>query len=98
MGDAIATYERELPDLKIWITEIGVADDNEIGPEHYAAISDYFLDVMTYIEQRHTGRVPVVVWFAWSDWMRNAGIVRRDGAQKEHLFAAYRHIRNRENS
>lgn len=96
LGDAIATYERELPDLPIWITEIGVADDNEIGGEHYAAIADYFVDVMSYIEQRHTARVPVVIWFAWSDWMRNAGIVRRDGAPKDHLFAAYRNVRNRE--
>ncbi|MEZ4518325.1 MAG: cellulase family glycosylhydrolase [Chloroflexota bacterium] len=96
LGDAIATYERELPEMKLWITEIGVADDNEIGPEHYPAISDYFVDVMTYMEERHTARVPVVFWFAWSDWMRNAGIVRRDGAHKEHLYSAFRNIRNRE--
>jgi hypothetical protein len=96
LGDAFATYERELPGLPIWITEIGVADDNEIGPEHYPAIADYFVDVMRYIERRHTDRVPVVIWFAWSDWMRNAGFVRRDGAPKEHLFAAFRGIRNRE--
>ena len=97
LGDAIATYERELPDLKFWITEIGVADDSEIGSEHYPTISEYLVDVMTYMEQRHTARVPVVMWFGWSDWMRNAGIVRRDGAQKEHLYAAYRSVRNREN-
>jgi hypothetical protein len=96
LGDAFAIYKKAFPEMKFWITEIGVADDNEIGPQHYAEIANYFLDIYKHIQDRHVAQVPVVIWFAWSDWMRNAGIVRRDGAQKDHLFAAFRAMRNRE--
>ncbi len=96
LGDAFAIYKKAFPDLKLWITEIGVADDNEIGPQHYAEIANYFTDIYKHVQERHVAQVPVVIWFAWSDWMRNAGIVRRDGAKKEHVYAAYRAMRNRE--
>jgi hypothetical protein len=96
LGDAFAIYKKAFPEMKFWITEIGVADDNEIGPQHYAEIANYFLDIYKHIQERHVAQVPVVIWFAWSDWMRNAGIVRRDGAQKDHVYAAFRAMRNRE--
>jgi len=96
LGDAFAVYKKAFPGMKFWITEIGVADDNEIGPQHYAEIANYLLDIYKHVQERHTDLVPVVFWFGWSDWMRNAGIVRRDGAQKDHLYAAFRAMRNRE--
>jgi hypothetical protein len=96
LGDAFAIYKKAFPEMKFWITEIGVADDNEIGPQYYAEIASYMLDIYKHVEERHVELVPVVIWFAWSDWMRNAGIVRRDGAQKDHLYAAFRALRNRE--
>lgn len=96
LGDAFSTLERELPGLKFWITEIGVADDNEIGPQYYADIADYMEDIYQYVARRYANLVPVVIWFAWSDWMRNAGVVRRDGTPKEHVHAAFRRVRSRE--
>ncbi len=96
LGDAFATLERELPGLKFWITEIGVADDNEIGSQYYADIADYMEDIYRYVGRRYANLVPVVIWFAWSDWMRNAGVVRRDGTPKEHVHAAFRRVRSRE--
>lgn len=96
LGDAFATLERELPGVKFWITEIGVADDNEIGPQYYPDIADYMEDIYQYVSRRYAHLTPVVIWFAWSDWMRNAGVVRRDGTPKEHVHAAFRRVRSRE--
>ncbi len=96
LSEAFELYRREIPDMPFWITEMGVAADTEIGPVHYAQIADYLKDVYRYVEQRYVELVPVAIWFAWSDWMRNAGIVRKDGQRKEHVYAAFRAMRNRE--
>jgi hypothetical protein len=37
-----------------------------------------------------------LIWFAWSDWMRNAGVVKKDGSRKDNVYAAFRAVRNRE--
>lgn len=96
LAQAFAVYKRELPGLKFWITEIGVAADNEIGSEHYAAIADYMLDVYQHVGERYADLVPVLIWFAWSDWMRNAGVVTKDGARKDFVYNVFRRVRNRE--
>ncbi len=96
LGDAFAVYRRELPGYKFWITEIGVADDNEIGSQFYAEIGDYLKDIYKYTSERSTDLVEVLIWFAWSDWMRNAGIVKTDGSRKDHVYSAFRSMRNRE--
>lgn len=96
LGEAFAQYQQAIPDMPFWITEIGVAADIEIGPQHYAEIGGYVRDVYRHVEERHTSLVPVVIWFAWSDWMRNAGIVRRDGQRKPDVYPAFRAVRNRE--
>ncbi len=96
LGEAFEVYRRAIPDIPFWITELGVAADNEIGPPHYPQIGEYIRDVFKHVEQRYVDLVPVVIWFAWSDWMRNAGIVRHDGQRKDHVYAAFRAMRNRE--
>lgn len=95
LGQAFAEYEKELPALKFWITEIGVAADNEIGPQYYQDISMYIQDVYTTIAARFTNLAPVVIWFAWSDLMRNAGIVDGSGRRKSSVYAAFENIRSR---
>lgn len=96
LADAFAIYKQAFPNLLLWITEIGVADDNEIGPQWYREIGDYMADVYRHVQERHRAQVPVVIWFGWSDWMRNAGVVRRDGSRKDHVYPAFRLVRNRE--
>ncbi|MCA9935053.1 MAG: C39 family peptidase [Ardenticatenaceae bacterium] len=96
LGEAFEMYRNQIPDIPFWITEIGVAADSEIGPANYPQIGDYIKDVYKHVEQRYTDLVPVIIWFAWSDWMRNAGIVRHDGQRKDHVYAAFRAMRNRE--
>jgi hypothetical protein len=96
LGDAFKVYKAAFPNMKFWITEIGVADDGEIGPQFYAEIAAYLVDVYRHVGERYADMVPVLIWFAWSDWMRNAGIVDKNGNRKDHLYAAYRKVRNRE--
>ncbi|MCB8989274.1 MAG: cellulase family glycosylhydrolase [Ardenticatenaceae bacterium] len=96
LGEAFAQYRQAIPDIPFWITEIGVAADNEIGTQYYQEIGAYVRDVFKHVEERYVDLVPVVIWFAWSDWMRNAGIVQRDGQRKPHVYAAFRSVRNRE--
>ena len=96
LGEAFDMYRNQIPDIPFWITELGVAANDEIGAANYQQIGDYIKDVYKYVEQRYTDLIPVVIWFAWSDWMRNAGIVRRDGQRKDHVYAAFRAMRNRE--
>jgi hypothetical protein len=96
LGEAFAQYQAAFPDMPFWITELGVADDNEIGPQFYREIGDYLKDVYGHVADRHTDLVPVVIWFAWTDWMRNAGILDKNGRRKDHVYPAFRAIRNRE--
>ena len=96
LGQAFDVYKRELPGKKFWITEIGVADNNEIGSQFYAEIGAYMRDVYETVESRYADLVPVLIWFAWSDFMRNAGVVKTDGSRKEHVYSAFRDVRNRE--
>jgi hypothetical protein len=96
LEDAFAVYRREMPGYKFWITEIGVADDNEIGPQFYGEIGAYMKDVYKYVGERSTDLVETLIWFAWSDWMRNAGVVKKDGRRKDGVYPAFRSVRNRE--
>ena len=96
LGQAFDVYRRGLPGYKLWITEIGVADDHEIGSQYYVEIGDYMKDVYKHVQDRHTDLVQTLIWFAWSDWMRNAGVVGKDGNRKDHVYNAFRAVRNRE--
>ena len=96
LGNAFEVYRANLPDLKLWITEIGIAGDNPFGSEHYAAIAGYLADVYKNVGEQYADLVPVMIWFAWSDNMHNAGIVNTDGNPKEHIFKAFEEIRDRE--
>lgn len=95
LQDALEFYRANLPGQRLWITEIGIAEDSELGPEHYPAIARYVMDVFNETGRRFSDLVPVLIWFAWSDHMRNAGIVKRDGSVKEQVFDAFRQVRDR---
>jgi hypothetical protein len=96
LRDAFDRYKAAFPTMPIWITEMGVADDNPIGPQYYQTIGEYIRDVYKYVGERDARQVPVLIWFAWSDLMRNAGIVDSQGNRKPHVYDAFRAVRNRE--
>ncbi|MAU00079.1 MAG: hypothetical protein CL608_23305 [Anaerolineaceae bacterium] len=100
LKDALARYQAVFPDMPIWITEMGVAVDNRdkeaVSTDHaYREIAKYIKDVYRQVNAEHAAQVPVLIWFAWSDNMRNAGMVKSDGTPKPHLFEAFQQIRDR---
>lgn len=96
LDEAFAQYRQAFGNFPLWITEIGVAADNEIGPQYYAEIGEYIRDVYKTVASRYVQQVPVLIWFAWSDLMRNAGVVDNRGQRKSGVYEAFVAVRNRE--
>jgi murein DD-endopeptidase MepM/ murein hydrolase activator NlpD len=93
LGDALRAFKQAFPNLPLWITEMGVANDTPIGPEHYEKIARYMREIVGEVARRAKD-VPVLIWFAWSDHMRNAGITTTSGALKPHIGDAYQAMVN----
>ena len=83
------------PDLPLWITEIGIANDQPLPDQYNPSIAAYLRDVFANVAREHARQVPVVIWFAWSDHMHNAGIVRGDGQVKANVWEAFLAVRDR---
>jgi hypothetical protein len=96
LADAFAQYKQAFPDLPLWITEMGVAADSAIGSEYYQEIGNYIRDVYEHVGTRHADDVPVLIWFAWSDLMRNAGIVQVNGSPKAYVYDAFKAVLRKE--
>jgi hypothetical protein len=97
LEDVFAVLKDAVPDKPLWITEIGVpGGEKPLGQEHYPAVAKYLRDLYTLVARTHLQQVPVIIWFAWSDNMENAGIVTKDGAGKAHIFDAFTAVRDRQ--
>lgn len=83
------------PTIPLWITEIGIANDQPLPDQYNPNIAGYLRDVFADIARAHARTVPVVIWFAWSDRMHNAGIVRGDGQTKSQVYEAFLSVRDR---
>ena len=88
LEDALNTYTRELPE-PLWVTEIGISEPGHIHPEHYEAVANYMDGALDLIQSRYSKRIPVVIWFGWSDFMREAGIVDTQGKPKAHVYDTF---------
>lgn len=87
---------KQIPDKPLWITEVGVVGGANPLPEKTQPIVAQFMkDLIKTISQKHTDQVPVVIWFAWSDNMHNAGIVRADGTAKKDILDAFIAVRDK---
>jgi hypothetical protein len=84
------------PDLPVWITEVGVVGGDRpiTDPDTLRQIGAYLHDLYTTMDRRYADRVPVMIWFAWSDLMENAGIVQSDGTAKPPVYHAFTAIRD----
>ena len=90
LPDALAVFKRSFPGLPLWITEIGVpGHQNVIGPEHYDHIALYMREFVTEVANGHADHCPVLIWFAWTDRMENAGVLTAEGHEKEGIFPAF---------
>jgi murein DD-endopeptidase MepM/ murein hydrolase activator NlpD len=83
---ALRRYTNAFAGTPIWITEVGVSEPGGIGSDHWSKIADYLEETLTLIQQYYASAVPVVMWFAWSDVMRGAGIVNASGNPKQPIY------------
>jgi len=90
-GDLPASLDTHLAqaDEHFWITEIGISEPGAIHPQHHKAVADYMERTFDLIEAKYSDRVPVLIWFAWSDIMREAGITDVNGVPKEHIYETF---------
>ncbi|CUS02763.2 protein of unknown function [Candidatus Promineifilum breve] len=95
LADSLNRFRSAFPDKPFWITEIGVANDTPIGAEHNADIGVYLREVVDEVADNFADVVPVLIWFGWTDLLRNAGILTADGQPKPHVFDAFEHMRRR---
>lgn len=96
LQDSLDFYRAQLPGLKFWITEIGMPGKALAeNPIYYPTVARYLTEVYKEVGEKYADLVPVVIWFAWSDSMDEAGIVRKDGTPKEPIFEAFRQVRDR---
>ena len=82
LADSLNRFRSAFPDKPLWITEIGVANDTPIGAEHYGDIGVYLHEVVDEVADNFADTVPVLIWFGWTDLLRNAGILTADGQPK----------------
>src|SRR5690606_31949369 len=95
LSDSLDRFRAAFPDKPLWITEVGVANDTPIGPEHYADIGVYIREVVDLVADDYSDYVPVLLWFGWTDLMRNAGILTADEQPKPHVFDSFVHMKSR---
>lgn len=95
LSDSLNRFRSAFPKLPLWITEVGVANDTPIGSEHYADIAVYIREMVDEVADRYNDYVKVLIWFGWTDLMRNAGILTADGQPKPGVFDAFLHMRQR---
>jgi uncharacterized protein YgiM (DUF1202 family) len=97
LDDVFAIYKRAMPDKPLWITEVGIpGGDKPLGEQYYPAVAKYMRDMYATVASNHVLQVPVIIWFAWSDNMENAGVVTSNGSRKAHIFDAFTAVRDRQ--
>ncbi|MCC7209885.1 MAG: hypothetical protein IT323_21465, partial [Anaerolineae bacterium] len=77
------------PRLPIYITEIGVPRVDVNKQEYWPGIARYMDRTIDFIRSTYTYAVRAVTWFAWSDAMDNAGIVRADQQPKGAIYTSF---------
>ncbi len=74
---------------RFWVTEIGAADDGAMPGSVYRDIAQYLRAIYQEVKASYGDFVEAFIWFAWSDEMRNAGIVTANKTQKQHIYETF---------
>lgn len=96
LSEALTAYEKAFPGLPLWVTEMGVPAAAPLDSAYNKEIGEYLRDVFRHVEERYTKQLPVLIWYAWSDLQKNAGLVKVTGQPKPHLFEAFEAMRQRQ--
>ncbi|MBZ0294119.1 MAG: SH3 domain-containing protein [Anaerolineae bacterium] len=86
LDDHLKRFNNAFSDYPIWITEIGISEAIPYPPEEYAMVTKYMQGIYDLVRTKYPSRVTMVVWFAWSDVMRNAGIVDSNNVPKTRVY------------
>lgn len=86
LDHALQAFIKGCAGVPVWLTEIGVSEPSGFAATHWNKIANYVDETLTLIEQNYATHVPVVIWFAWSDRMRGAGIVDTSGNPKQPIY------------
>ena len=85
--DLIQIYLEHFPGHQLWFTEFGVAADQPFPKEHWNDIADYMEESFDLIQRRYSEQIPVVMWWSWSDQMRQGGLVDQAGQRKQPIYS-----------
>jgi Cellulase (glycosyl hydrolase family 5)/Peptidase_C39 like family len=86
LGDKLNTVVSAAGGVPVWITEIGVSETVDYPAEQYPMVMKYLEGIQALTSGRFKRAVPVVIWFAWSDIMRHAGIVFQNSQPKPQVY------------
>ncbi len=96
LSEQLNGFAKSVPDKPLWITEMGVVGgDKPLPEETHPTVAGFMRDLFETVAQKHADQVEAVIWFAWSDNMHNAGIVRADGTAKSDILDAFVDVRDR---
>jgi hypothetical protein len=85
----LTTFRKAFPSLPLWITEIGLSEEAPLPPNQWPEAARYLRRVYALTRDRFGKHIPVVIWFAWTDEMRNAGLVDATGKPKTPIYNAF---------
>jgi nucleoid-associated protein YgaU len=95
LAESFVPFAQAFPNLPIWLTEIGVPGHEHVfPPNRYPEIAKFMNEAINAFKVTHAAQVPVIIWFAWSDFSENSGIVTKDGRMKDGIADAYQKMRN----
>ena len=95
LPDALNRFKAAFPNIPLWITEVGAASDSPIGPEHYADIATYMREFVHELTTNYADYVQALIWFGWTDVMRNSGVNTIHNQPKPHIFDVFVAMRDR---
>lgn len=83
IDEEIQMHSTVLPNKPLWITEWGILDRPNDSPND---ISNYALDMISYLKARYPGQIACLIWYAWAQGMHNGyGIVDGNGNPRSPL-------------
>ncbi len=85
----MSVLAKGIPDKPLWITEVGLSEHVPTPESEWPAAAKYMTGVVSFIHSKYAHRVPVLIWFAWSDVLRNAGIVDAQSQPKGPIFDTF---------
>lgn len=91
IDDDIRIFNTAAPKVPLWLTEVGALGAND--PQYWSDAAAYLKSLYSHLRKNYAERVPVVIWYAWSDSMdvaqKTNGIVTADGKPKPFVYEAF---------